>query len=360
MEQPVGKITATISWVSLRFKDPREAAGKQVFVKCTFSGVGASFFACTAASPAATGGGSGNPVSPDDATSVPVVESDPVNVVFEQTGGTNVVADNGEPPDRVERNDATGANDDVLVDLGFSVQSTKFNVSEETISKLGATEMAIELCMRDMENMAAAAVTVLGRATVLVADVLQGETEWSDKLELGTYTHPKVVISGTTTPNDGPLDSNSQDKHGEVRNDDESATHSVAASEARISGDKDTPDGEQHHQQQTQQGSIEAKDASSGPLRYAGSTSTIRVTLATDDYTADYTVGGGSLWVEGAEITGIPEAWQLQVAAGTEHSAWNDTIAQMLAGGWGSDSCALAGIGESARSPGHHAVCGTP
>lgn len=77
----------------------------------------------------------------------------------------------------------------------------------------------------------------------------------------------------------------------------------------------------------------EAKDNSPGALQHGGSTSTVFVTLATDDDTADYTVGGGSIWVDTATVVGAPEGWKIQPPAGTEHAAWNDTIAQILAGG---------------------------
>lgn len=80
--------------------------------------------------------------------------------------------------------------------------------------------------------------------------------------------------------------------------------------------------------------SLEIKDDSTGPLRLGGSTSTVCVSLATDDDTADYTVGAGSLWVDGATIVGVPESWKIQPPAGTstEYAAWNDAIAHILAG----------------------------
>lgn len=79
----------------------------------------------------------------------------------------------------------------------------------------------------------------------------------------------------------------------------------------------------------------EAEDNSPGLLQHGGFTSTISVTLATDDDTADYAVGGGSIWVDTATVVGVPEGWKIQPPAGTEHAAWNNTIAQILAGGIG-------------------------
>lgn len=80
--------------------------------------------------------------------------------------------------------------------------------------------------------------------------------------------------------------------------------------------------------------SQEVKDDSPGPLRHGGSTSTVCVSLATDDDTANYTVGAGSLWVDGATVVGVPEIWKIQPPAGTstEYAAWNDAIAHILAG----------------------------
>ena len=58
----------------------------------------------------------------------------------------------------------------------------------------------------------------------------------------------------------------------------------------------------------------------------------MRVTLGTDDDTADYTMGGGSLWTDGAEVSGVPEAWKVRPPPETDRSSWNDAIAQLLAG----------------------------
>lgn len=78
--------------------------------------------------------------------------------------------------------------------------------------------------------------------------------------------------------------------------------------------------------------SKDPEDTSAGLLRYGGSTSGLRVSLTTDDDTADYTVGGGLLWVAEAEVVGIPEEWKVQPPPDLEHVARNDAIAQLLAG----------------------------
>lgn len=294
MEEEPGQLTAAIGHVCLLFKDPSESKG-QVFVKFTVSGRGASIIL---PSPPADGAGE-QPVA-DNATSplARSVLSEAVNIdslsQMEEKQAAVDFSGAADTADEVQKAATKSTGGATVVDMRFSLESTKFDLTEHNIAMLETTEATIELCLSNGAGNGAE--TVIGTATVSVADVLKGVNTWTADLALGKYPLPESDVS--------PI-----------------VDDTVEGSEAG-QGDGEVVEG---------QGSA-AKDCSPGPLKFGGSTSTMRITLMTNDDTADYTVGGGSLWTDCAEITGFPEEWRVRPPPETEHSCWNDAISKMLAG----------------------------
>lgn len=313
-EEKLGQITAAVGRVCLRFKQEPEAPPPQgyVFVKCSFVGRGGPLFVpitpgTDGEAPAAVDNPAGSPLS-----SPPLVQSEAVDIASAATtspteeGGAAVVG--GDDGDTNEV-DATTVADAVVadtasvvtVDMGFSLDTIKFDLAEPVLSMLDATEIKIELCFRGSIGSADDTETVVGTAYARVADILSGKSEWTDELSLGTY-------SATT----------SEEVAAEGKHEADGTTTAEA-----IDNDDDVP---------ATGAAVAVQDTSLGLLEFGGSTSTMRVTLLTNDDTADYTVGAGSLWAGGAEVTGVPEGWKIVPPPETERSAWNESIAQILAG----------------------------
>ncbi|CAM9893670.1 unnamed protein product, partial [Ectocarpus fasciculatus] len=306
-KESLGQITAAFGRISLRFKNgPEEPLPQgQVFAKCAFVGRGESFFVPTP--PAADGQappvvekGAGSPQT------LPLsVQSEPVDITEAVTSQTEQDEDN-------VGNDNVPTANIVVVDLGFNLDTAKFDLVEDVLSMLDATVINIELCLRHGGSGVGAEVetAVIGTASVRVAAILSGENEWTNELALGAYTASPL-----------PDAENSEE---------------IVAEESKEPGLTDN---------------AAIHDTSSGLLEFGGSTSTIRVTLLANDDTADYTVGAGSLWTNGAEVTGVPEGWKVVPPPETERSAWNDAIAQSLSGQprhefsiwWGADPAGAPG-----------------
>ncbi|CAN0225260.1 unnamed protein product [Ectocarpus sp. 6 AP-2014] len=310
-KESLGQITAAVGGICLRFKNGPDAPlpQGQVFARCTFVGRGETFFVPTP--PAAD---SQAPPLVDKAIGSPQtlpssVQSEPVDI-------TEAVNSQIEQDEDNVGNDNVPTTNVVVDDLGFSLDTAKFDLVEDTLSKLDATVIKIELCLRHGSTGgggstgAEVETEVIGTASVRVAAILSGENEWTNELALGTYT---------ASP---PPDAENLKE--------------VVAEESKEPG-------------LTEDAAIH--DASSGLLEFGGSTSTIRVTLLANDDTADYTVGAGSLWMDGAEVTGVPEGWKVVPPPETERPAWNDAIAQALSGQprhefsiwWGADPVGAPG-----------------
>lgn len=314
MEKDPGQITAAVGRVCLRFKNKADAKNGQVFVKCVFAGEGSSLFV---ARPASTGSGQETPAADSNALlPPPTAQSEPVGITAAvsqalEEGAAAAAAvggavDDDDAGDAAAATPAVGTAAAVIMDIGFSLDSTKFDLTEQNLSLLENTTIKIELCMRggSAGSEDAADTVVIGTVGVKIASVLRGENQWTADLALGTYTPTPPLADPTLLP----VDETSQEAGtGELPT---TTTESVVQKE----GDDD------------------AEDTSAGPLEYGGSTSTMRVTLATDDDTADYTLGAGSLWTDGAEIDGVPEGWKVRPPHETERSSWNDAIAQILSG----------------------------
>lgn len=199
-----GQISASVGKVCLLFKDPAIVAGGQVLVKCTFdSSSGDASILFPNSNPAAHS----EPVlagSDNNVVTTPLpIESEPVDITLPLTQRTDTT---DQPKDKAG-NDGDGATtgdtdaeqmaaaktptaDAVVVDLGFSFQSVKFALTEDNMSKLGTTEMKIEVCMKgggEGESAGGGGVTVIGSATVRIGDVLQGKNTWNSNLALGKY-----------------------------------------------------------------------------------------------------------------------------------------------------------------------------
>ncbi|CAM9120966.1 unnamed protein product [Ectocarpus sp. 4 AP-2014] len=291
-KESVGQISAAVGRTCLRFKNGPDAPSPQgqVFARCTFVGRGEQFFVPTP--PAADGQAppvvdkaAGSPQTlPSSVQSEPVDIAEAVNSQIEQD--EDIVGNDNVPTTNV-----------VVADLGFSLDTAKFDLVEDTLSKLDATVIKIELCLRHGgtggggSTGAEVETAVIGTASVRVAAILSGENEWTNELALGTYT-------ASPPPDAENLKEVVTEDSKEPGLTDDAAIH----------------------------------DASSGLLEFGGSTSTIRVTLLANDETADHTVGAGSLWMDGAEVIGVPEGWKMVPPPETERPAWNDAIAQALSG----------------------------
>lgn len=295
MEVESGQISIAVSLVCLRFKNLSDYVGHHVFVRCTFLGHGASIFL-----PSTPISGAAKPQKPDD-MSVPLhmVESEPVEIINRSgmEGDRNPKVDGSPPRDADEgvetHGEAPALDASISIEVDFSLESTKFDLTESGFSKLETTEAQLELILLT-EN---GTKTVIGANSVPIANILRGENVWTDELALGTYDVPEVNAAD-------PAESALLDPETEAGGD-----GLVAKEQPRV-----------------------VEDTSAGPLEFAGSTSTMQVTLMSDDDTADYTVGAGSLWMDGAKITGVPESWKIQPPPGTDPSSWNSTIAEILAG----------------------------
>lgn len=311
LEENLGQITAAVGRVCLRFKNAPEAPPPpqgQIFAKCTFVGRGASFFVPTP--PAADGDAPAAAAVDNAAGSLllpsPSVQSEPVDFVNGAIGSSRaeeegsaaagvdvVTSDHGDDPNKSVA--AAAADVDagvVVVDVGFSLDTVKFGLDEPDLSMLDTTEIKIDMCLcGDTE-------TIIGTASVRVSSILSGKNEWTEELALGTYTAKDTEAAGGADEPDVKPTADAVD------NDDDGAATTTAT----------------------------VQDVSPGPLEFGGATSTVRVTLLTNDDTADYTLGAGSLWTDGAEIVGVPEGWKVVPPPETEHSAWNEAIAQTLAG----------------------------
>ncbi|CAB1111613.1 unnamed protein product [Ectocarpus sp. CCAP 1310/34] len=310
-KESLGQISAAVGRVCLRFKSGPNAPSPQgqVFARCTFVGRGEPFFVPT---PLAADGQA--PPVVDKATGSPQtllssVHSEPVDI-------TEAVNSQIEQDGDIVGNDNVPTTKVVVADLGFSLDTAKFELVEDALSKLDATVIKIELCLRHGGTCGGGSTgaeeetAVIGTASVRVTAILRGENEWTNELALGTYT--------ASPPPDAEK------------------LKEVVAEESKEPGLID--DAAIH-------------DASSGLLEFGGSTSTIRVTLLANDDTADYTVGAGSLWIDGAEVTGVPESWKMLPPRDTEHPTWNDAIAKALSGQprhefsiwWGADPVGAPG-----------------
>ncbi|CAM9510510.1 unnamed protein product, partial [Ectocarpus sp. 12 AP-2014] len=291
-KESLGQISAAVGRICLRFKTGPDAPSLQgqVFARCTFVGRGEPFFVPTP--PAADGQA---PPVVDKATGSP--ETLPPSVQSEPVDIAEAVNSQIEQDVDIVSNDNVPTTNVVVADLGFSLDTAKFDLVEDALSKLDATVIKIELCLRhggtggSGSTGAEVETAVIGTASVRVAAILSGENEWTNELALGTYT---------ASP---PPDAENLKE--------------VVAEDSKEPGLTD--DAAIH-------------DASSGLLEFGGSTSTIRVTLLANDDTADYTVGAGSLWMDGAEVTGVPEGWKMVPPPETERPAWNDAIAKALLG----------------------------
>lgn len=312
-EEKLGQITAAVGSVCLRFKREPEAPQPEgrVFVKCSFVGRGGQLFVpatpgADGEAPAAIEVGAASP----SLRPPPLVQSEAVDIATAATtssltqGGGDAAAAGNDAANEEDAAATTAVADTahvVVVDMGFSLDTIKFSLAEASLSMLDATEVKIELCFcsagagDDTE-------TVIGTASVRVAAILSGKNERTEELTLGTYA---AVIPEESAP------------EGENEEDGESTADAVDRED-------DVPAAE---------AAVTVQDVSLGPLEFGGSTSTMRVTLLTNDDTADYTVGAGSLWADGAEVTGVPEEWKIVPPPETERSAWNESIAQILAGG---------------------------
>ncbi len=294
-DDKLGKIKAAIGRVCLRFKKVPEASSPHghVFAKCAFVGQGVSLFAPTPAdgeAPAADSSPGSLPPLP------PVVQSEAIDIE------TATAASLNEESSSADVVDGDGHAAAVVVDLGFSLDTTKFDLTEPTLSMLDSTEIKIDLCLRGGAGAADdTEVVVIGSACVGVGAILRGKNEWTEELTLGTYSG---VLPGEVVP----AEENEVDGQAVPAAEDDEVEDAAAAN------------------------AVPTRDASPGPLEFGGSTSTMRVTLFANDDTADYTVGAGSLWTDGAEVTGVPEGWKVVPPPETERSAWNESIAQTLAG----------------------------
>lgn len=312
-EDEPGQITAAVGRACLRFKSLSEVEGQKMFVKCSFPGRGTSILLSGTGDSDERTAASAAVVAPSDTTLVPpLTQSAPVDIVIvsshpekesEVPGGDVEHAGTEAPQNDADAKEMEEKKGSVtLVELGFSLDSAKFALTEENLSLLENTEMQIELCSHGVDG----AETVIGTATARIANVLRGQNEWRNNLPLGIYSHIEQTASDT------------KNNEGETAD---------AVNESNVEGGAEGQD----------EGVIQDKqatpvDTSLGPLEFGGSTSTVCVTLLTDDGTSDYTVGGGSLWTDGAEISGVPEGWKVQPPPETERSGWNDAIAQILAG----------------------------
>eukprot|EP00752_Nemacystus_decipiens_P018595 g16673.t1 len=306
-EEKLGKITVAVGSVCLRFKQEAEAPPPQghVFVKCSFVGRGGPLFVPATPgdgeAPAAVDIGAGSQSLPPP----PSVKSEAVDIFRAvatspaKDGGETAIGDASEQDAAVADGAVADAAQVVVVDVSFSLDTIKFDLAEPALSMLDATEIKIELCFQSV-GAGEDAETVIGTASVRVASILRGNNEWTDDLTLGTYA---AGISEDTAA------------EGKGEADDTPTAEAVDNSDDLPATDA----------------AVAAQDVSPGPLEFGGSTSTVRVTLLTNDDTADYTVGAGSLWADGAEVTGLPEGWKIVPPPETERSAWNDSIAQILA-----------------------------
>lgn len=287
-KESLGQITAAVGRICLRFKNGPEVPFPQgqVFVRCAFVGRGESFFVPTP--PAADGQA---PAVVDKAAGSP--QTLPLSVQSELVDITEAVTSQIDQDEDSVGNDNVPTANVVVADLGFSFDTAKFDLVEDTLSMLDATVINIELCLRHDGSGGGTEVetAVIGTASVRVAAILSGENEWTNELALGTYTASPIP--------------------------DAENLEEAVAEEGKGPGLTDN---------------AAIHDASSGLLEFGGSTSTLRVTLLANDDTADYTVGAGSLWTDGAEVTGVPEGWKVVPPPETERSAWNDVIAQTLSG----------------------------
>lgn len=311
-EDEPGQITAAVGRACLRFKNLSELEGQKLFVKCSFPGRGTSIFVPSIDDPGEPAAASIAAVVPLDSTLVPprTVQSAPVGIVVvssqpeKESGGPDIGIENAgveTPQNDADAKDCEREKSLTSIDLGFTLDSTKFDLTEANLSQIENTEMHIELCLHGVDGTE----TVLGAATARVANVLRGKNKWCDNLSLGTYSHLVQTAADTKTSEEETDAANSS---------------SVGA------------DAEGHDEVVITEKQAALVDASLGLLEFGGSTSTVCVTLLTDDGTSDYTVGGGSLWTDGAEIAGVPEGWKIQPPPETEYSGWNDAIAQILAG----------------------------
>lgn len=298
-EDKFGQVTAAVGCVRLRFKKATEPPHGRLFVKCDFVGRGGSFFVPTppaaieGKAPAEVGNTPGCPATLPLSVQSKLVDITEASATSQDEGKNSAQVDF----DNVA-GDATGLSplptDVVVVDVDFTLETTKFDLTEQNLSILSTTEIKLQLCLciggDDAE-------TVVGTASVPVADVLGGRNEWTDELALGTYVAPPQPDAETSKKEE------SAQRKDEL--DEESTEIGTGAT---------------------------VQDMSVGPLEFGGSTSTMRMTLLTNDETADYTVGAGSLWADGAEVTGVPEGWKVVPPPETERSAWNETIASILSG----------------------------
>lgn len=295
MEAEKGQITVGVSLVCLRFKNHSDYVGHHVFIRCTFLGHGASIFL-----PSSPVIGATKPRKPDDIPApLHMVESEPVEITnFSGMEGDGSPEVDGSPPQDTNEgaethSEAPALDASTTIEIDFSLDSTKFDLTEASFSELETTEAQLEVILLS-EN---GTKTVIGANSVPIANILRGENVWTDELALGTYDVPVVNAAK-------PAESALIDPETEEGGDD-----LTEKEKSRI-----------------------IEDTSAGPLEFAGSTSTVRVTLMSDDDTADCTVGAGSLWMDGAKITGVPESWKIEPPPETAPSSWNSTIAEILAG----------------------------
>ncbi|CAM9213823.1 unnamed protein product, partial [Choristocarpus tenellus] len=183
----------------------------------------------------------------------------------------------------------------VTVEGGFQWISTKFELNDGELSKVATSATTLEVWIRgvgkDEED------TLLGSCSIQLFSVLQGRNECSSILPLGCYVQPPAI----------------------------------AASEPQETDESESGRQVQREEDQAEETEQEV-DESPGLLQVQGSTSTMQVTLLTDDDTADYTVGGTLVWTESARVTGLPEAWKFSPNPETERSEWQEKIAEKLAG----------------------------
>lgn len=306
LEENLGQITAAVGRVCLRFKNSPEGPPPpqgQLFVKCAFVGRGGSLFvptppAADSEAAAVVDNAAGSLLPPP-----PSVQSEPVDIVKatitpraeEERSAEVGVSDHDDDPNI----SAADVAEVVVVDVDFSLDTARFGLAEPALSMLDTTEIKIDLCLCGSGGAGGDAETIIGTASVRVSSILSGKNEWTDELTLGTYVaEVEAATEGKNEPDGTTL--------AEIIDGDGDGAATTTA--------------------------VVAQDLSPGPLEFGGSTSTMRVTLLTNDDTADYTLGAGSLWTDGAEIMGVPEGWKVVPPPETERSAWNDAIAQTLAG----------------------------
>ncbi|CAM9230645.1 unnamed protein product [Discosporangium mesarthrocarpum] len=213
------------------------------------------------------------------------------------------------------------------VDIGFRHTSSNFELSQGELSKLTSSLVTVEVWTLLPGDDAGE--TLVGSTSIDLMNVLQGVNEWSGTLPLGRYDPP----ASFSRIGEGQSTDEGRSKEGSIegQRDAEAGRPSTGDGNGRGGGNELTDVAESHDSIGIGNSASVATDESPGLLQFGGSTSTIHVTLQTDDDTADYTVGGGLLWTDGARVTCLPEEWKMTPSPETDHAVWHQSIADKLA-----------------------------